>query len=283
MSLRVSSLFIHPIKSAAAIAVDELLLDELGAVNDRRWMLVDGLGRFFTQRELGALALIRVQVRADGLTLHSDGRDSLHIDVPHDVAVVTHATVWGDSVPVWDAGDVAAEWCSAVVSVQCRLVYLAPTAARPLHPKYAGSVNPEQRHVALSDGAPLLIIGEGSLRHLNERLAERGIKPVGLDRFRPNLVIAGAAPHEEDTWRTIRIGDTIFGVGTPCPRCVMTTIEQHTGRRAPQQPGEQGGEPLRTLATYRRQGTGVMFGMNVTNATAGMVRVGDAVTVTEFR
>ena len=69
--VRVSALFIHPLKSAASIAVDSIELDQCGAVNDRRWMLVDDNGTFLTQREIGALALIHPAVHEDGLILRS--------------------------------------------------------------------------------------------------------------------------------------------------------------------------------------------------------------------
>ena len=38
---RVEGLFVHPLKSASAIPVDVLELDERGATGDRRWLLVD--------------------------------------------------------------------------------------------------------------------------------------------------------------------------------------------------------------------------------------------------
>jgi uncharacterized protein YcbX len=193
------------------------------------------------------------------------------------------AIVWEDTVPVLDAGNATAQWCSDIVGIDCRLVHISAGAERPLNPKYAGSVNSTGRHVALSDGAPLLILSEASLAQLNRRLAERNVSAVGWDRFRPNIVLTGTASHDEDTWRTIRIGGVTFGMGTPCPRCVITTIEQRTGRPASQHTGEPGGEPLRTLAQYRRQGSGAMFGMNVTNASPGIVRIGDEVTVLEMR
>lgn len=279
----VSELYMHPVKSAAAIAVSELELDLCGAVHDRRWMLVDKDGVFLTQRKHGTLALIVPEVQGRALLLRSNAnRQPLRkilVSPPRIHLPPTRAVVWDDEVLVHDAGNAAAEWCSAVVGVPCRLVCIAPQAMRPLKPKYAGSVNSEGRTVALSDGAPLLIIGENSLHHLNERLVAKGVPAVGMNRFRPNVVLSGTSPHEEDTWRTIRIGEVEFGVGSPCLRCVMTTIDQNTGRRAPQQENEEGGEPLRTLASYRRQDAGVIFGMNVTNATTGHIRVGDRVTV----
>ncbi|WP_414716382.1 MOSC N-terminal beta barrel domain-containing protein, partial [Thalassolituus sp. UBA1505] len=38
--MKITRLYIYPIKSCAAVAVDELTFDEAGPVGDRRFMLV---------------------------------------------------------------------------------------------------------------------------------------------------------------------------------------------------------------------------------------------------
>jgi len=283
MTIRISHLFRYPIKSTAGSAVQQLELDALGAVDDRRWMLVDAHNKFMTQRDVGALALIHSHVEADGVRLEANGKTALRVRAPDAAAPSMEVVVWDDVARVADAGDEAAHWCSDVLGVPCRLTHIALSSRRPLQPKYAGPLDPENRYVALSDGAPLLLASEASLALLNEHLIARQVTPVGFDRFRPNVVLSGASAHEEDTWRTIEIAGITIGVGSPCPRCVMTTVDQSRGVRASALTGEPGGEPLRTLATYRRQGTGVMFGMNATNETPGVLRVGDVVNVAATR
>ena len=283
MSIRVSGLFFYPIKSTAGTSVDALALDEFGAVHDRRWMLIDAHGRVITQRETGVLALIAAQISESGLRLTHPHQDPLDVVMPNRDVPAQTVVLWDDDVLVQDAGNAAADWCSAATGVRCRLVHIARDSARPLQHKYAGSVNPDGRHVALSDGAPLLLLSEASLMTLNERLALKNVAPVGFDRFRPNVVFAGAESHAEDTWHSIEINGITIGVGSPCPRCAIPTIDQSVGARSPKKAGEPGGEPLRSLAAYRRQGTGVMFGMNATNATAGVIRVGDEVIVRALR
>jgi uncharacterized protein YcbX len=93
-----------------------------------------------------------------------------------------------------------------------------------------------------------------------------------MNRFRPNLVVAGSAPFAEDEWRTIQIGGIPMQVVKPCARCVVTTTDQATGRR-------DGDEPLRTLATFRRRDSKVMFGQNVVHYGTGTLRVGDGVLI----
>lgn len=277
---RVSALFVHPIKSAAAIAVDALDLDDRGAVGDRRWLVVDESGMQITARETPALCLVRPRfVDADatpGMRKNVDG--ALWVDAPGlarervdlpNTSTTRPVRVWNDTVEAHDAGDVVAAWMSDAIGRHCRVVRLAEQAARPLASKYAGPLSYVGRRVAFSDGAPLLILGQASVDALSERLVEQGHEPMHFARFRPNIVLSDTRPHDEDTWSLIRIGNVRIGIGSPCMRCVMTTIDPVTG--------EAGIEPLRMLATYRRQDGHVMFGMNATNEGSGVIHVGEAV------
>jgi uncharacterized protein YcbX len=96
-----------------------------------------------------------------------------------------------------------------------------------------------------------------------------------MRRFRPNIVVAGSKPHAEDEWEQIRVGEVDVDVVKPCARCVITTVDIATG-----QPGK---EPLRTLSTYRRRGSKVMFGQNAVHKQMKEIAVGDQVTVTATR
>ena len=128
--------------------------------------------------------------------------------------------------------------------------------------------------VHFADGYPFLAISEASLTDLNDRILEHGEDAVPMNRFRPNLVISGCAAFAEDTWSHMRIGEVTFRAGGPSSRCIVTTTDQITGER----PGK---EPLRTLATYRRDTSDpsdVNFGQNFINETkSGTLRVRDAV------
>lgn len=94
-------------------------------------------------------------------------------------------------------------------------------------------------------------------------------------RFRPNLVIEGSAAFAEDGWKRIRIGTVEFRVVAPCSRCILTTLDPKTGERSADR------EPLMTLAKYRKQEGGVMFGQNLVPDGPGQLEVGLAVEVLE--
>ncbi len=95
-----------------------------------------------------------------------------------------------------------------------------------------------------------------------------------MARFRPNVVVDGALPYAEDGWRRLRMGTVAFRVVKPCPRCVVTTVDQRTGAKV-------GPEPLRTLASYRRAPEGgVAFGAKFAVPRPGKLSVGDEVVLT---
>ena len=166
-------------------------------------------------------------------------------------------------------GDEVNGWFSDVLDVECRLVTMPETTRRRIPPEFA--VNPGEDHVSFADGYPFLLIGEASLAEVNARLET----PVPMNRFRPNLVVSGSEAFAEDSWKKIRIGETVFHLVKPCARCVLTTVDQATGVK-------DGKEPLKTLASFRTFDGKVLFGQNlIAENPGGVVRVGDEVEVLE--
>jgi uncharacterized protein YcbX len=267
MNMTLTALNVYPLKSAAGIALDAAELDDFGLRYDRRWMVVDGTGRFVSQREEPRLSLVRTRIGNDALFLDFDGLTTLALPLVDGSTVHRRVTVWRDTVDACDAGDEAARWLSEAFGQRCRIVHMPGNTVRAVDTRY----DVGNHRVAFSDGFPLLLISQGSLDELNTRLPV----PLPMNRFRPNLVVAGCAPHAEDTWRRIRIGSVDLAVVKPCARCVATTVDQATG--------VTGKEPLRTLATYRKEGNNVFFGQNVIHLTRGQLRIGDALHVTETK
>lgn len=262
MSIRLSALYVYPLKSAAAQALDAAELQPRGLAHDRRWMVVDAQGEFITGREEPRLVLVRVQPQADGLLLSAPGMADL---LARPASRREHVTVWRDRVDACAVADDAQAWISRFLGRDCRLVFMDVAAQRPLDPAYAVAGD----EVSFADAFPLLLISEASLAGLNARLDA----PVPMLRFRPNLVVSGTETHAEDGWKRICIGDIEFEISKPCVRCGFTTVVPETGTLDPR------GEPLRTLAAYRRAAKGVTFGQNLIARGSGTLRVGDVVTV----
>ncbi|BCX82931.1 conserved hypothetical protein [Methylomarinovum caldicuralii] len=260
-----TELHLYPVKSLGGIAVDRWELDAFGLRFDRRWMVVDREGKFLTQRQHPQMARIQPRIDAPGrLTLRHPRQGSFQVPPADPEAPRLAVTVWGDTVEAAPVGEDADRWLSEAIGVDCRLVWFPDDVKRQVDTRYAA---PGER-TAFADGFPLLLIGQSSLDDLNRRLES----PVPMRRFRPNLVVAGAAAYAEDSWRRIRIGAVTMRVAKPCSRCIITTVDPETGRRA-------GQEPLATLAKYRCRGKHVYFGQNVIHETQGELAVGEPVGV----
>lgn len=211
------------------------------------------------------MALVGTDLRDGGLVLEAPGMPDLPSDAlrPGDPG---EAEVWGDRVQVEDQGEEAAAWLTAFLGRTCRLVRAAVSFRREV--RLLGEVLAEDG-VALADAFPFLILTKASLTDLNVRLPA----PVSAERFRPNLVVAGAEPYAEDRWRLLRIGPLEFRLVKPCARCAIPSVDPATGKRGP--------EPLATLAAYRRREGKVLFGMNAVHRGEGLLTVGDEVEVLE--
>lgn len=269
MSLSLASIHLYPVKSLGGFEVHEARLTDRGLAHDRRWMLVDHEGRFVSQRELAALACLHTAPVDKGFRV-CDTRSNDTFDLPWSLSAGAErsVTVWEDRMPAIEAPPGPSRWFSERLGRPLNLVYMPDNTVRAVDRSYAEGIT------SFSDGFPYLIISQASLNDLNSRLpkAER----VPMDRFRPNLVIAGGSPFQEDRWQRITIEGIAFELVKPCSRCVITTTDQRTGAR--------GKEPLRTLATFRsglteRRKGKVDFGMNAMAATEGRITKNALVTI----
>ena len=283
--MHLSGLFIYPVKGLRGFAVNSAEVDVLGLVGDRRFLVVTDTGEFLTQRTLPRMAQITAELSGGNLILRAEGAGA--ISVPLRAATPpTLRTVWiwrSKNLRAEDCGREVSVWFSTFLGVACHLVRIGKDFRRPVLERRAplpGESLIEGRVltsdlVTFADGFPFLVISEASLANLNDRLVSIGEEPVPMDRFRPNFVVSGVAAFGEDVWPRARIGGIVFRSGGPSARCIVITTDQFTG--------ERGHEPLRTLATYRRDATDstrINFGLNLTHETkSGTLRIGDAVEI----
>lgn len=258
-----AALYVYPLKSAAGIARREVRVDEVGLELDRRWMVVDERGRFLTQRSHPRMALLRTALQGDRLRVTAPGTSTLDLPLAEPVAgAVERIPVWDKDRDAVSCGPEAAAWMSAFLGVGCRVVRsVSPAGVPRLGPRHTV-------RAGFADAFPALLLSAGSLADLNSRL----FALLPMNRFRPNLVVEGIGPYDEDGWHRARVGGIGVVARKPCLRCAITTTDQETG--------ERGVEPLRTLAGYRRTPDGeVAFGVNVGFEGAGTLRVGDDIRV----
>ena len=258
LSGTIARLFVYPVKSCAGIEVQQALLTETGLDLDRAWMVVDAQGMFLTQRSLPRMALIRPQLKSDEMVLRAPGMLALHVVIDAVEASAT-VTVWRDTVPAWDMGPVAAQWFSDFLGQPCRLVRFDPEHRRLSSLEWTDGVEvPNQ----FADGFPLLVTSEASLQDLNVRLAAEGHATVGMERFRPNVVLAGVDAHDEDRVDMIHVeGDGTTDIHLqpvkPCARCPIPDIDPATAESHPSV-----GDTLRTYRQDKRLDGAITFGMN---------------------
>lgn len=265
-SLTLSEINIFPVKSLGGISLQSSVVEERGLKYDRRWLLVDENGVFMTQRDFSQMALIKLSLSENNLTIKHKSDSSLPaISIPlkfySDERI--DVIIWDDkckAVPVNKEYD---DWFSETLKMKCRLVKMPDDERRIVEKKFIT----EDKIVSFADAYPFLIIGQSSLDDLNLRLET----PLPMNRFRTNFVFSGGKPFEEDKWKNFSIGDVKFKAVKPCARCVITTTDQETAVRSE--------EPLKTLATYRKVKNKVLFGMNLISFSAGTVKVGDSITL----
>lgn len=259
--LTLTGIRIYPIKSLAGIHRSKARILKKGLEYDRRWMLVDEDGVCMTQREYTKMALFAVEETSAGFVVSFQGDSitlSFNYDSPSDPVSVQ---VWDDRVVANEVSPAFSAWFSQRLDVSCQLVAFPESNVRQVDTRFAS----RGENVSLADAFPLLIIGEASLADLNSRLRE----PLTMNRFRPNLIFDGGEPFEEDLWDEFSVGDNTFRGVKRCARCVLTTIDPVTAKKGP--------EPLKTLATYRKEHNKIFFGQNVMTQTLGDIRVGDPI------
>ena len=261
---RIDQLWIYPVKSCAGIAQAQAELTSTGLRWDRQWMVVDSAGEFVTQRELPRMALIRPELTPLVCVLSAPGMTPLALPLAaagEPVAV----RVWDDAISALDVGLEAAQWISAFLGPDApadlqrlRLVRFDPGVRRPSSPKWTGG---REAQTAFADGFGMLVASTASLQELNGRLAQAGHGPVTMNRFRPNVVLSGVEPHDEDRLGRWRIategGEAMLDNVKPCARCPIPNIDPDTAVPSPSV-----GDVLQTYRQDRRLGGAVTFGMN---------------------
>ena len=297
--ISVKSLHVYPLKGAAGFSPQSWSVDERGLRHDRRLMLVDETGNFISQRTCAKLALVRAEIISNVIRISYPTRTAemagpaasalraqdmaqrkspeIPLEIPLEIkdfasTATPHNSirvqVWDDFLEVpalWPEADAA---MSGFLGQACRLVYMPDNTTR-LTSMTRGE---PRRNLSFADAAPLLLTSETSLEDLNTRLQKAGSAAISMDRFRANIVIRGAVLAADDHWSALRINNAHFRASNSCKRCKVITIDQATGEFVSR-------DPILTLATYRGDGKSVTFGQHMLVERAGMISVGDAITI----
>lgn len=268
MKATVKALTTYPIKSCAGIAHQSINLNALGLTGDRQLMLVDDEGVFLSQRKHPKMALIVPELQTGLLTVNAPGMQTLHIDLN---AFDTHApvSVWKSELMADVSPQTAATWFSEYLGFPVRLVRYGANSHRVIDQDYAQ----QDETVAFADGFPVLVTHQSTLEQLNQHLTT----PVGMERFRPNIVVTtDLEAWHELSWSKLSKAKLDINLVNPCKRCVMTGVEPSTGEQT-------GTEVLKTLAQKLPQNGQAIFGMNGIpriNSEPVVLSVGEVLTIT---
>jgi hypothetical protein len=277
MNTILSAIHLYPVKGCRGIALSQATLAatglEVDGIGDREWVVVDADGEFLSQREYPKLALVETRLTPSSLRLKAPGMLQLEVPFASEGDVVK-ARVWDDVVPAVTQGEIADAWFSNFLGVPARLLRFEPEHTRLASHRWTGK---DEAPYKFADAFPLLVTSEASLADLNRRLQKGGHAAADMQRFRPNLVLAGLDAYEEDYIDTIRIGAVALRSVKPCARCSVPGVDPASGEHSRVVPD--------LLATYRGRTSGepqgVMFGINaiVTAGAGSLLRAGSAVEV----
>ena len=285
ITARIQRLFVYPVKSCAGIELTESPLCEFGLDLDRAWMVVDANGDFVTQREQPRMALITPKLKTNELILRAPGMLALHVNIDA-VEQPAQVTVWNDTVSAYDMGSVAAQWFTDYLSLtdaglptsnapKFRMVRFDPDHKRLSDLTWTQGV---EAMTQFADGYPMLVLSTASLDALNVKLKAAGLAAAGIERFRPNIVLAGVDAHDEDRLNELTIstdeGLVNLSLVKPCPRCPIPNIDPATATSSPTV-----GDMLQTYRQDARVGGSITFGMNAisTSGFDAVLRVGQPV------
>jgi uncharacterized protein len=253
--LELTRLFVYPLKSAQGIEVAHAQVTERGLEHDRRFMLVDADGNLVTARQQAKLLTVTTRIGTEHLLLSAPNMPELRVPLEPE-GPERQVRVWADWMLGLDVGPEASTWFSHLFNSSLSLVWMPDRAERRMNPGFGPS------RLSFADGNPLHLIHESSLSDLEKRVG----MPLGVERFRPNLVVRGMDAYAEDGWSILHLDTLELKVHEACARCMMVNLEPVTGGI--------GLEPLRTMAGHRRQGKQVLFGQHLHALTLGELRVG---------
>lgn len=214
---KIESLWVYPVKSCQGIRHKKLEITATGARWDRHWMIVDEDGLFLTQRQLPKMALIQTALTPRSLVLRID---NYAFEVPFEIEdhKITSVKVWKDEVGAVMEDPLVSNQLSEFLGKRVQLVR---------------SMDDQREHsIHFADSRPVHLANLDSLAALNAKLKN----PVGIERFRPNIVISGTGAFTEDSWQEINFDKVFFTVSKLCSRCTIINVDPTRGLRPDAEP-----------------------------------------------
>ena len=209
---RVTALSTAPVKGLRLQARDALQLSAIGAVDDRRFFLINEDERMVNARRLRKLSAVvaRYDPQRRWLSMRFPGGHTVEGTV--ELGARLSPQFFARQIPVSLVIGPWAEALSAYTRRAVRLVMVAeemPGTDRG----FAGAVS---------------LISRATLARLEQEAGHT----VDPRRFRMLIEVDGIEAHEEDLWvgRDVQIGDVTIRVNGHIGRCIVTGLDPDTGR-----------------------------------------------------
>jgi len=265
--LKVSQLFIYPIKSLAGISVKSAKVTVKGFEHDRRFMLVDENNRFLTIREFPKMTRLQPILTEEGLQLKSLDTEIENLFIPLNTKneKSEKVLIWNAEVEAISISPKIDSWFSEVLGAAIKLVQMPEYSMRPVDT--TSGYKPSGKFVSFADAYPFMMMGEAAITDLNDR--HSGEQTFSVQRFRPNIVFSGGYPNQEDEIENFTINGISFTGLENCARCTIPNVNPTNGVV------DENTEPLTTLSKYRLQNRKIYFGRNLVHSGTGVVQVGN--------
>ena len=249
--ITVEAMHLAPVKSLGLVHPHNVQVERRGIAEDRRLFVIDQHGRLVTQRTHGALVQVLPHYQSQPAWLSLRFPDGLSLTGPLTLGEAVVTQIWGRYIR---GRVVHGAWDQALSDVCGEAVRLVR------------SDEPGQCY----DEYPVSLLSQASLAYLSQQAGET--VPFDSRRFRPNFLLGGCTPHQEDEWLggVIQLGSEVrLRVMARDPRCAIITLDPTTGRRTV--------DTLRLIMRYRPSPRTAYFGVYGIVEYPGIVTVGDAV------
>ncbi|KAJ7949642.1 Molybdenum cofactor sulfurase [Quillaja saponaria] len=265
----VKSVTIYPIKSCGGFSRERWpLSNNAGLRHDREWVLKSLAGEVLTQKKVPDMCLINTSIDLDQGILFVESprcKVGLQIDLNSDLCSGGRDDIelHGQRYEVRGYNNEIDTWFTNAIGRPCTLLRHSSSEHDLMLDKTKSAVTCREARCMLNftNEAQFLLVSEESISDLNNRLSsnvQRGTHAPAIQvipmRFRPNLVICGGNPYDEDGWKSLKIGNKYFTSLGGCNRCQMINLV-HDGGQV-----KKSNEPLATLAAYRRTKGKILFG-----------------------
>lgn len=263
--MKVTHLFIYPIKSLAPVTLTSVEIGPMGLSGDREMMLVDKDGVFITQRTRKELTRFEVLLTPVGVLVQDKLTQSKCTINPEGFDTpIDKVEIWEDQVFNTLVNYEASQWFSQILKEPVHLVKINPAYNRVTKSKHHTTYS---QITSFADSLPILLCGSASFKAVEEDYGS-----YNWLRFRPNIIVETADAFAEDFWDILSVNGVELQNKKRCARCNLITLDPETALADK--------EFLGKLSRYRTHQNEVYFGVQMVPLSGGTITVGDSVVVT---